>query len=159
MLKNQSTKVPMGVKIICICLSLVFIFHFLFLAFCVRAQNLSQETKLKLIQTEEYRKRNITTVQQFDAFYRNGSSKVPITKRRIISIIVAAILICGLLYLQNWARWGMIILSIWRLFDCILRFSTWTASFTGFVSTLLTFALFASIIIYLTRPNVSKLFK
>ena len=159
MFGNQRAKAPKGVLVISIFLSFIIVFFFLSNATISFSKNVSNEEKLTALQSESFKKRNITTVQQYDEYYKKASRKMPVTKEAVACAVVMAGFIYGLWTLQNWARLGLCfalcVLTSWRVVRLVSEGSLRAA--IGF--DVLVFLLFISITFYLMHPRVRGLFK
>lgn len=121
---------------------------------------LPDSKKIELMQAAQWKKLNITTIEQFDAHMKKT---IPANSSKHIwgmfGGIIALFFSMGLWNLKPWSRIGTIIYSCFNISGCILGFLLGATgkmlySFGQFLS-IVTFVI---IIYYLNRPNIKKEF-
>lgn len=114
--------------------------------------NMPVEEKMKMIQTEEYKNLNVTSVEEFDRYWTNLASTVfnPYT---FLSIILTLIFAIGIWFLFNWARSGLILLELFSVGFQVLGIIA-----SQQVSRLFNILISVIIIYFLMHPKIKEQF-
>ncbi len=157
----------LGIKLICMLFLLSAIGSFVLFSsnpalFLLKASN---ETKQEMIQSEYYKKLNITSIEEFDKYVLNNLAKLESKFKPwfLFRGIISLILVLGLWKLNEWARLGLIIYTIFStIVNLLIRLLLPTPGLIdikAIITIIFSLATTIVIIFYLTRPKVKEQFK
>jgi hypothetical protein len=159
----EKKSIPIGIKVI----SLILILPLLatLIMFFVTSMSkatlmLSDSKKNEIMQSAQWKRLNITTIEQFDAYTKKT---IPSNNSNLMWGFfigtIALILSIGLLKLKIWSRMGTVIYSCFTILMSILWFSPGASSKTPFLyGKFFSIVTYAIIIYYLNRPNIKEQF-
>ena len=166
--ESQKKKVPAGIKVISVYFILLivlpFLTHAMISATKQAALHASRETKIKAIQTAKYKKLNIKTVDEYDKYWASKKSLGPTPTVRkewafVLSLIIIFVSLYGMWNLKNWGRLGIMTFTIFRLCQEILTYRFFRVPQGHMLGGVISLVIYVSIIYYLKRPEVKKLFE
>ena len=160
--KIQKKEIPTGIKTITIIFLLLFGFPFLFQGLTSGVKqsvmHMNQEQKLKIIETPEYKKLNIKTIDDFDKYWAKQLGKIRFNSTSFaVHLIIVFVLLFGLWGLQEWGRLGIIIFSVYKICYKILNFRL-QAPIAHIVIDVVFLAFFIWVVVYFTRPKIKECF-
>jgi len=155
-------KAPRGIKIISIFLVILVLLPILIWGLVADItqgyRHKSLEEKAKIIQSAEYEKLNIRTVDDYDRYWEQQSLRF--TSYQIWSLganaLIVFVALYGLWTIKNWGRLGIMTFAIFRIFYGVVAFYFGIPLSVGDI---VLFVILMSIIFYLTRPRLITYYK
>lgn len=121
--------------------------------------NASNEKKIEMIQSENYKNSNITNIEEFDKWWIQ-QGKIVLNFNYFFQTILLSVFVVGVWFLFNWARIGLILLQLLRFGQNLAGLIMGQHSYTNTASGKIFHLVVAVIIIYyLTRPQIKGQFK
>lgn len=160
----EKNKIPTGIKVV----SILLIFPLLATLIMFFISSMSKATlmlpdskKIGSMQTAQWKRLNITTIEQFDTYIKKT---IPSSNSNLIwgifIGIIALILSIGLWKFKPWSRMGTIIYSYFTILMSILWFLPGATGKTSFLfGKFFSIVTYAVIVYYLNRPNIKEQFK
>lgn len=147
-----------GLKIVCVLLLAPIALTLLSAYIPMRITKIPREEKLELLQHEAYKKRNIRSVEEFDAYWRKMSTSM-VTPLFVAHAGITAVLVVGLWRRRKWARLPLIIYLLLVVASQIAWSSGGGTGRPGFATgRISSWAISGIAIFYLTRPKVKRQF-
>ncbi len=150
-------KRSIGVRVICIVMLIPIVSVIFYGIAAILSLNIPNETKLEVMQKRNLKNLNITSIEEYDKFFKKQQSRMshPLT---ILNAVILLILILGLWNLKEWSRVGFILYSVLNgIFIMVALFLN--LSYRNRLTDIFCLVIFAILIYYLIHPKVKEQFK